>query len=212
MEEICLHWNWAPGSGFLNNSEFSLTWQLAQNTLPFFALNYKVGLVDMSSCPHCCSDLEEMAEHAFYYCERVCPFWNHVGERRVDSQHWTEAARGAQRWLHCRQHFASVSRWEVSGVSHNPCCSSNGDLDDAKEGLYDGANFSHHDPIFFLGHQLWVKIRCDRKRLDCIPFDRRWVHAASLVIRKGAMLESSFPPLPAHGDYGPAPSDPSPDK
>ena len=25
-EEIRSHWNWAPGSSFLNNSEFSLTW------------------------------------------------------------------------------------------------------------------------------------------------------------------------------------------
>ena len=27
-EEIRSHWNWAPGSSFLNNSEFSLTWLL----------------------------------------------------------------------------------------------------------------------------------------------------------------------------------------
>ena len=28
----------------------------------------------------CGSGLEETAEHAFYYCERVRPFWDHVGE------------------------------------------------------------------------------------------------------------------------------------
>ena len=33
-EEICSHWNWAPGSSFLNNSEFSLTWRFVQNALP----------------------------------------------------------------------------------------------------------------------------------------------------------------------------------
>ena len=37
-----------------------------------------------------------------------------------------------------------------------------------KKGLYDGANFSHHDLILFFRHQLRVKIRCDRKRLDRI--------------------------------------------
>ena len=71
-----------------------------------------------------------------------------------------------------------------------------------KTGLYDGANFSHNDLILFFRHQLRVKIRCDRKCLDHITFDKRWGHAASLVVRKGAMLASSFLPLPAYGDYG----------
>ena len=31
-EEIRSHWNWAPGSSFLNNSEFSLTWRLVRNS------------------------------------------------------------------------------------------------------------------------------------------------------------------------------------
>ena len=33
-EEVRSHWNWALGLGFLNNSQFSLTWRLARNTLP----------------------------------------------------------------------------------------------------------------------------------------------------------------------------------
>ena len=79
-----------------------------------------------------------------------------------------------------------------------------------KKELYDDANFPKGDLILFLKHQLMVKIRCDRKRLDRITFDKRWVNAASLVVRKGAMLVSSFPPLPAHGVYGPDPSGPHP--
>ena len=79
-EEIRSHWNWAPGSSFLNNSEFSLTWRLAWNALPLRDLNYKADLADMPDCPRCSSGLEETAEHAFYYCERVRPFWDHVGE------------------------------------------------------------------------------------------------------------------------------------
>ena len=58
-----------------------------------------------------------------------------------------------------------------------------------KKGLYDGANFSHRDLILFFKHQFRVKIRCDRKRLDRITFDKTWVYAASLVVRKGATLE-----------------------
>ena len=80
IEGFHLQWNWAPSLGFLNNSEFLLTWWLAQNAFPLFSVNYKAGLADMPDCPHSGIDLEETTEHAFYYCERVCPFWNHVGE------------------------------------------------------------------------------------------------------------------------------------
>ena len=83
----------------------------------------------------------------------------------------------------------------MCGVSRDPSCSSNGDLDDAKEGIYDDANFSHRDLVLYFRHQLRVKIRCDRKRLDRITFDKCLVNTASLVERKGAMLESSFPPV-----------------
>ena len=78
------------------------------------------------------------------------------------------------------------------------------------KGLYDDVNFSHRDLVLYFRHQLRVKIRCDRKRLDRITFSKRWVNAASLVVRKGAMLESSFPPLPVHGVYGTGPSRPQP--
>ena len=79
MEEVRLHWNWAPGSGFLDNSKFSFTWRLGRNALPLFGLNYKAGLAGMSDCPRYGRGLEETAEHDVYYCERVRPFWNHFG-------------------------------------------------------------------------------------------------------------------------------------
>ena len=50
------------------------------------------------------------------------------------------------------------------------------------KGLYEGANFSHRDLILYFRHQLRVKIRCDRKCLGCITFDKRWGYAANLVI------------------------------
>ena len=74
-DEVRSHWNWAPGLGFLNNSEFSLTWRLARNALPLLGLNFRVGLSDMPDCTRCSSGLEETAEQAFYYCERVHSFW-----------------------------------------------------------------------------------------------------------------------------------------
>ena len=60
-----------------------------------------------------------------------------------------------------------------------------------KKELYDDVIFSRRDLILFLRHQPWVKIRCDRKRLDRIIFDKRWVHTVSLVVRKWATLKSS---------------------
>ena len=80
-EEVRSHWNWAQGSGF--NSEFSLTLWLAQNALPLLSLNFRAGVADMPDCARCSSGLEETAEHTFYYCERVRPFWDHVDEWTV---------------------------------------------------------------------------------------------------------------------------------
>ena len=59
-----------------------------------------------------------------------------LGSRRgVDGSHRTQASPAARRWLCRRQRFSSVSGWEACGVSRDPSCSSNGDLDDAKEGI-----------------------------------------------------------------------------
>ena len=47
------------------------------------------------------------------------------------------------------------------------------------KGLYEGANFSHRDLILFFRHQLRVKIRYDRKRLDRTKggcMQRAWSH------------------------------------
>ena len=43
-------------------------------------MNFKARLADKPDCHRRSSGLEETAEHAFYYCERVRPFWNHARE------------------------------------------------------------------------------------------------------------------------------------
>ena len=207
-EEIRSHWNWAPGSSFLNNSEFSLTWRLVRNALPLLGLNYKAGLADMPDCPRCASGLEETAEHAFYYCERVRPFWDHVGEwtARIEPKQLVLLDVGyvVDNVLPPFQGEKRVVFLAILAVARMVIWNTR------KKGLYDDANFSHRDLVLYFRHQLRVKIRCDRKCLDRITFNRRWVNAASLVVRKGATLESSFPPLPAHGVYGTGPSGPHP--
>ena len=162
----------------------------------------------MPDCPRCGCGLEETAEHAFYYCKRVRPFWDHVGE-------WTARIEPKQLVLldvgYVVDHVLPPFRGEkrvvflaILAVARMVIWTTR------KRGLYDDANFSHRDLVLYFRHSLRVKIRCDRKRLDRITFSRRWVNAASLVVRKGAMLESSFPPLPAHGVYGTGPSGPHP--
>ena len=169
VEEVRFHWNWALGSGFFNNSEFSLTWQFARNALPLLGLNFRVGLADMPDCARCCSGSEETAVHAFYYCQRVRPFWDHVVE-------WTARIEPKQLVLHdvCYivdnvlppfQGEKRVVFLAILAVARMVIWTTR------KKGLYVDANFSHRDLILFFKHQLWVTIRCDRKRLDRITFD-----------------------------------------
>ena len=173
---------------FLNNSEFSLTWQLARNALPLLGLNFRAGLADMPDCARCCSGLEETAEHAFYYCKRVRPFWDHVGEWTARSEPkqlvLLEVGYVVDNVLPPFQGEKRVVFLAILGVARMVIWTKR------KKGLYDDANFSHRDLILFFRHQVRVKIRCDRKRLDRITFDKRWVNAVSLVVGKGAILES----------------------
>ena len=147
--------------------------------------------------PRCGSGLEEIALHAFYYCERVRSFWSHVKEwmARISPRELVllnfgyvvdnvdPPFQGEKRVILA---VARMVIWQTQN-----------------KGLYEGANFSYCDLILFFRHQLKVKIRCDRKGLDRTTFSKRWVHAASLVVCKGATLKSSFPSLPTHGDNGP---------
>ena len=146
----------------------------------------------MPDCLHCGCSLEETDLHAVYYCEWVRPFWSHVGE-------WTACIDPRQLVL-----------LDVGYVVDDVDLPYRGEKlvvflailavarmviwETRKKGLYEGTNFSHCDLIMFFRHQLRVKIRCDRKRLGRITFDR-WVYAAIVVVRKGTTLESFFPPL-----------------
>ena len=180
-EEVHSLWNWAPGSGLLYNSEFLLTWRLARNALPLLGFNFRASLADMPGCAHCSSGLEETAEHAFYYCERVRLFWDHVGEwtARIEQKQLVlfDVGYVVDNVLPPFQGETRVVFLAIQAVARM------GIWTTRKKGLYDDANFSHCDLILFFRYQLRVKIRRDRKRLDLITFDKRWVNAASLVVR-----------------------------
>ena len=166
-------------------------------------MNYKAGLADMRYCPCCASGLEVTAEQAFFHCERVRPFWDHVGEwtARIEPKQLVLLDVGyvVDYALPLFQGEKRVVFLAILAVARMVIWST------LNKGLYDDANFSHCDLVLYFRHLLRVRIRCDRKRLDRITFSKRWVNAASLVVRKGATLESSFPPLLAHGLYGTGP-------
>ena len=169
-EEIRSHGNWAPGSSFLNNSEFSLTWWLAWNALPLLSLDFRAGLVDMPDCACCSSGLEEMAEHAFYYCERVRLFWDHVGKwtARIEPKQLVLLDIGyVVDILPLFQGEKYVVFLAILAVAKMVIWTTQ------KKRLYDDANFFHCDLVLYFRHQLRVKIRCNRKRLDRITFDKR---------------------------------------
>ena len=148
-EEIHSHWNWAPGSSFLNSSEFSLTWWLVRNALPLCDLNYKVGLADMPDCPRCSSGQEETAEHAFYYCERVRPFWDHVREwtARIEPNQLVllNVGYAVDNVLPPFQSEKCMVFLAILAVARMVIWTTR------NKGLYDDANFSHCDLVLYFG-------------------------------------------------------------
>ena len=205
LEEIRSQWNWVQGSGFLNNFKFSLT---RRRIAPC-----RLG-IQSRFCRHAGLPLLRQWPRRNGWARLLLlragsSVLSHVREwtARIDHKQFVPLDvgyvvdnvdppyRGEKRVVFLV--IQALARWMVIWTMR-------------KKGLYDGANVFHRDLILFFRHQLRVKIRCDWKRLDCITFDKRWVYAASLVVRKWATLESSFPFLSAHGDDGPGPSGPHP--
>ena len=127
----------------------------------------------MPDCPCCGSGLEETTSHAFYYCKRVRPSKSHVEE-------WTACIDPKQLVLLDVGHIVDnvlppflgekrVVFFAILAVARMVI------WETQKKGLYEDANLFHRNLILFFRHQLRVKIRCDRKRLDRITFDKRWV-------------------------------------
>ena len=164
-EEIRSHWNWAPGSSFLNNSEFSLTWRLARNALPLRDLNYKAGLADILIALAAAVAWKKRLSTPSTTASESGRFWDHVRE-------WTARIEPKKLLL-----------LDVGYIVDNVLPPFHGEkrvvflviLAVAQmviwtmrnKGLYDDAKFSHRDLGLYFRHQLRVKIRCDRKRLDC---------------------------------------------
>ena len=115
--------------------------------------------------------LEKAAEHAFYYCERVRPFWSPVGEWAARISHkqlvLLDLGNAVDNIDPLYQGEKRVMFLAILAAARMVI------WEKRNKGLYDGANFSHRDLILLSRHQFRVKIRCNRKRLDHITFDKR---------------------------------------
>ena len=80
LDETRSQQSWAPAASIINSSEFSLTWQLARNSLPLSNWAFKAGQADCPDGSRCSRGVEETAVHTFYYCKGVCPLLDNVGE------------------------------------------------------------------------------------------------------------------------------------
>ena len=201
-EEIRSHWNWAPWSSFLNNSEFSLTWWLARNALPLLGLD---SLADMPDSAHCDSDLKETAEHTLYYSELVRPFWDHVGEWMV---HVGPKQLVVLDVGHVMDNVPLLFLDEKRVVFLATLTVARMVIwTTRKKGL-------HNFLIVILFCTLGISLGSKSDAIENAWIAKHstkagWMQRAC-VVREGAMLESSFPPLPAHGVNGTGPSGPHP--
>ena len=119
-------------------------------------LELQSGPADMPDCACCGSGLEETAEHAFCYCERVRPFSDYVGE-------WTARIKPKQlvllnvgyvvdNVLPPFQGEKRVAFFAILAVARMVIWTSR------NKGLYDDVNFSHHDLVSYFRHQLRVNV------------------------------------------------------
>ena len=136
---------------------------LQRDALPLSDWAFKARLADLPDCFCWCRGVEETVEYTFYNSERVRRFWSHVGKwtARIDPKklvlldigyikNSVEASwKGEKRRVFLA--ILAVVRMLVWTTR--------------KKGLYEGANFSDRDLIFFFRHQLRVKFKCDRKKI-----------------------------------------------
>ena len=187
--EIRLFWSWAPGSDYLDNSEFSLTWKVAHNGC---ALKDRDAKVDKTSdrCVRCRQE-KETVEHAFFYCDNVTPLWRYV-ERLIDritpdapilidvgyavdnaSPHLPKGK------LMMFLLLLAMTRKVIWSTRLNVC--------------FDGETFSDRQLIGYLRHRLKVKISCDWERLTNRKFNSRWNRDCRLIEWVNGRWQIDFP-------------------
>lgn len=86
-DELHSFWSWEPAANYLSNLEFSLSCRLVRNAL--LDVGFKAILEDISDCQRYEHGLKETAEHTFFYCPLVRPFWGQFGEltARIEPEH-----------------------------------------------------------------------------------------------------------------------------
>ena len=174
---------WAPGSRYLTNYEFSLTWCLIRGVVRFNDWLYDKEYVDSPACARCNSGLEETAEHALFHCSKVHSLWQAVNglTARIDANQLIQLdvcyvifdfdppLRGEKRLVF--RAILATARMVI--------------MTTRKEEFCWGASLSNEALVSFFKHALRVRIRVDSQRQSRAAFRRRWCWTASLIYCTG---------------------------
>ena len=177
-----LLWPWAPRMRCLNNDEASLTWLVIRNAL---WVGKKLFAAQQVISPECgrCGDLEETISHTFFHCPVVrplCKLLEGYMVRILNGKFFVLEASSV-----CSNVVPRLNRQEhyvflcLLGVMRVVIWTTR-----MKE-LCEDESFSAQTLVAFYKHQIKVKIRSERKRLE---FGERWVTVARLCRVVGANL------------------------
>ena len=177
-EEIHSLWSWAPGRGYLDNSEFSLTWKIAHNVCELRDKDARWNKTVKDLCVRCQRE-KESVEHAFFRCDDVRLLWCYVEQlidRIVpDARIKIDVAYAVDNWiprLTKRKHMMFVL---LLALTRKVIWSTRLDV------FFEGKVFSSNQLIIYLRHQIKVKINCDWKRLSHREFYVRWTNDCRML-------------------------------
>ena len=180
-----LLWPWAPGMRCFNNDEASDTWLVIWNALCIGKKLFSAQQAILSECSGC-GDLEESIDHAFFHClivQPVCKLLKGYMVRILNGKFFileaSSVCSNVVLRLNRQEHYVflcllgnmRVVIWTMR-----------------KKELYEDESFSPQILVFFLKHQIKVKIRSERKRLSLLEFGKRSVTVVRLCHVVGASL------------------------
>lgn len=142
-------------------------------------LAFRWSWADLPDFHQCDLGLEETPSHAFYHCPQVHLFWHYVGElmTRIASEYllsidlaYAYDNLSPPYSVEKRMMFftlLTVARMVIWTLR--------------TEGILRYERYYYRDLSGFFGHQLKMKIRCDKKRLLSRDFREKWIKVVSLV-------------------------------
>ena len=176
--EIYCHWSWAPGAGYLDNSEFSLTWRVARNLCPLRDRDAKVDKEISDRCVRCLTE-KESVEHAFFRCDNVRLLWRYVDQlidrMAPDARIGIDVAYAIDNVMPPMPRRKHMMFLLLLAVTRKVIWTTRLNV------IFDGESFTAQRLIIYLRHQLKVKIICDWERLSRREFYVRWTNDCRML-------------------------------